>query len=393
MPLVFEEHRLGGLAEGGDPAALEALRATASGAARLRSARSAALEADLGALTADGRPRSIVVVAADAPVGEAPAAVFGNGCPVPLVAVRDHRLPGWVAGHDLVIAVAATSGQNADPVARAAAEAVRRGCRFLGIGAPGGPLAPIAEQARAPYIPLHAAGAVAADIGPALWGPLAAVLTAVGRTAGITAVPAEVFEAAAARLEDVAHQCRPAAEPWIDPAKSVTLDLAGALPLIWGGTPIAAVAARRFAATLGAQARYPALAGEVPGDLAWQAPTAEGPFGGDGAPRSIFDDPEPEGAARMRAVLLRDPGGPGDPGDSDEPSVSGDSGGSGAMAGTMTAAEESLRARGVGISELRTEPGHPLERLAGLIALTEYVTVYLAVAYGVDPLSSRPVVP
>lgn len=376
MPLVFEEDRLDGPAEDGDPAALEALRTIASGAARLRSARSAALESGLSALADDGRPRSIVVVGAgaEAAVGSALEAVLGQGCPIPIVTVSDDRLPGWVAGHDLVIAVAATSGQWVDPVARVAVEAVRRGCRFLAVGDPGGPLAPIAEQARAPYVPLHAADPAESGAGPGLWGPLAAVATAAG-SAGLATVPAEVYEAAAVRLESVAHLCRPGAQSWDNPAKSVALDLAGVLPLIWGGTPVAAAAARRFASTLGAQARYPALAGAVPGDLAWQAPIVDGPFGGSGEPRSIFDDPVHDGAVGAHVVLVRDPG------ESDE------------TAGTMTAAEESLRARGVGVSELRTEPGHPLERLAGLIALTEYVTVYLAVAYGVDPLISRPVVP
>jgi glucose/mannose-6-phosphate isomerase len=43
------------------------------------------------------------------------------------------------------------------------------------------------------------------------------------------------------------------------------------------------------------------------------------------------------------------------------------------------------RDRGVAVTEVRAEGEHPLERIATLIALADYVTVYLAIALGVDP--------
>ncbi|MFC3994894.1 SIS domain-containing protein, partial [Nocardiopsis sediminis] len=56
------------------------------------------------------------------------------------------------------------------------------------------------------------------------------------------------------------------------------------------------------------------------------------------------------------------------------------------------AAADTARAHGVAVSEAAAEEGHSWERLAGLIALTDYVTVYLAVAYGVEPLTHTLVV-
>jgi glucose/mannose-6-phosphate isomerase len=43
------------------------------------------------------------------------------------------------------------------------------------------------------------------------------------------------------------------------------------------------------------------------------------------------------------------------------------------------------RTRGVAVTELAAEGDHPLERIAALIALADYITVYLAIALGADP--------
>jgi glucose/mannose-6-phosphate isomerase len=43
------------------------------------------------------------------------------------------------------------------------------------------------------------------------------------------------------------------------------------------------------------------------------------------------------------------------------------------------------RARGVAVTQLAAEGDHPLERIVSLIALADYITVYLAIAVGADP--------
>ncbi|RNL81545.1 SIS domain-containing protein [Halostreptopolyspora alba] len=364
---MFEEHRIDELDADSD-----VLRGVASAAARLRAARSAAVEADLGPLEAEGRPRAVVVAGSGAAAlaGDLLEAVAGTGFPVPVHTVRDYRLPGWVSTHDLVMAVASTSGHDAEVTARLAADAVRRGCRFLAVEPAGGPIAPYAEQSRSPQVVIPPAG----DTSETPWGVLAALLTAVA-AAGLPAVPDAdaAVEAAAVRLEETARECRPGAESWENPAKSLALDLGGSLPVVWSATPLASVAAARFASALGANARYPAFRGRLPGALWDQFATVDGPFGGTG-PRSIFDDPVEDGATRLLAVLLRDSGEP--------PEASED----------MATVAEGARERGVTVRELATGEGHVLERLAGLIALADYASVYLAVAYGVDPLTHTPVV-
>jgi glucose/mannose-6-phosphate isomerase len=54
--------------------------------------------------------------------------------------------------------------------------------------------------------------------------------------------------------------------------------------------------------------------------------------------------------------------------------------------GAQRAAVAELAAqRGIGLSELATEGEHPLLRLAGVIQLADYASVYLGIASGIDP--------
>ena len=43
---------------------------------------------------------------------------------------------------------------------------------------------------------------------------------------------------------------------------------------------------------------------------------------------------------------------------------------------------------GVRVTEIAAEAGHPLERLADLISRTDFASVYMALAGGIDPLTS-----
>jgi hypothetical protein len=43
---------------------------------------------------------------------------------------------------------------------------------------------------------------------------------------------------------------------------------------------------------------------------------------------------------------------------------------------------------GVKVTEVAAEPGHDLERLAGLVARTDFAATYLAIGLGLDPATS-----
>ncbi|TNY35560.1 SIS domain-containing protein [Thermomonospora catenispora] len=355
-----------------DPDALAAadpgdmLRQVASSAAQVRRARLAASEAGVERLAEDGRPRAVVVagMGGSGISGDVLAAVCGVGCPVPIVTVRGYRLPGWVGAADLVIAVSCSGGT--EETLAVAAEAMRRGCRMLFVGGADSPLAELAVRARAPFVPVQSAGQPRSTV----WG-LSIPLVMAARALGLTNASDEVLEATARRLEDVAHRCRPDSESFVNPAKQIALDMAGSLPMVWGTSDLAAVAAYRMCCQLNENAKYPGVFGGLPEANHNQVMAFDGLFAG-GAPGAEEEDffrdrAEDVEGTRLRLVLLRDT--------EEHPQV----------AKRREVSVELAAARGVDVTEIPAEGGHPLERLAHLIAMTDYVTVYLALALGVDP--------
>ena len=351
------------LLETADPSSM--LRQVASSAAQVREAARSAAEASLDRLTAGGRPRAIVVtgMGGSGIAGEVLAAVAGPGCPVQVTTVHDYRLPGWVGAADLVVAVSC-SGATEETLS-AAEEAVRRGCRLLGVGSQGSPLARLAEQASAPFIGVRPSGMPRSM----LWGLSVPLVVAAARL-GVFDMPGEAYEAAAAELERVAHLCRPDSEAFVNPAKTLALDLSGTLPMIWGSSPLTGVAAARFACQLHENGKYPAIAGVLPEANHNQVVTFDGPFAagpraadpGQAGPASAGAPPVP-----LRLILLRDT--------QEHPQVA-------------RRREESARIaadRGIEVTELPASGDLPLERLASLVTLIDYASVYLAIANGIDP--------
>jgi glucose/mannose-6-phosphate isomerase len=355
--------------EAADPAGL--LRQVASSAAQVRASLAATGETDLSDVLSAGRPRAIVVVGMGGSglAGDLLAAVCGPGCPVQIITVRGPRLPGWVSAADLVIAVS-SSGSTQETLS-AAEDAVRRGCPLLGVGGLDSPLAALAEQARAPFVPVRSAGLPRST----LWG-VAVPLIGTAARLGLCEAGPDAFEAAAALLEDVSQRCRPDLESFVNPGKGMALDLAGTLPVIWGSSPLAAVAAHRFACQLNENAKYPAIHGSLPEASHNQVVAFDGPFApGPAVPWNtgaddLFADADPDcdgPSVPLRLVMLTDT--------QEHPQVT-----KRREASVLLAAD-----RGVEVTELAAAGDHPLQRLASLLQLIDYVTVYLGLALGFDP--------
>jgi glucose/mannose-6-phosphate isomerase len=366
--------------EAADPG--DMLRQVASAAAQVRTAVRSCAETDLAAFAADGRPRAIVVagMGGSGVAGEMLNAMAGLSSPVQVVVCQNERLPGWVGAADAVVTVSC-SGSTPETLA-IATEAARRGCRLAAIGAEGSPLHRIAEQARAPFVPVAPLGLARSM----LWA-VAVPLLVIAERIGVARIGSDVYELAASRLEEVSHQCRPASDSFVNPGKSLALDLVGELPMVWGTSALSGVAARRFASQLQENAKYPAIYGMLPEAAHSQVAAFDGPF----APRSsrlsaqesgsgpddLSDlpgwDPDYEedeaasGFTALRLILIADP--------DEDPRV----------ASQRAAVTELAGQRGVGISELGMDGEHPLVRLAGVIQLADYASVYLAIASGIDP--------
>jgi len=375
--------------EAADPG--DMLRQVASAAAQVRTALRSCAETDLSAFAPDARPRAIVVagMGSSGLPGEILNAITGLGSPVQIVVTQADRLPGWVGAADAVIAVSC-SGTTPETLA-IATEAARRGCRLAGVGAEGSPLHQIAEQARAPFVPVVPAG-----WSRSMLCGLSIPLLVIGEQLGIVRIGADVYELAASRLEEVSHQCRPASESFVNPGKSLALDLVGALPMVWGTSVLSGVAAHRFASQLNENAKYPAISGLLSEAAHNQVAAFDGPFApsssrlsAPGPDEPILppvseagdlpdldawdldyqdnDDSETSGFTALRLVLIVDP-------DQDQ-----------RAAAQRAAVTDLVAQRGVGMSELAMDGEHPLVRLAGLIQLADYASVYLAIASGIDP--------
>lgn len=352
--------------EAGDPA--DMLRAVASSAAQVREAVTLAEEAGVGRIAHDGRPRALVVtgMGGSGVSGDVLAAVAGPGCPVPIVTYRGYGLPGWVGPADLVAAVSC-SGSTEETLS-AADEAVRRGCRLLMVGGAGSPLSDRAERAGAPYVVVPGGRQPRAS----LWALTIPLVVAAGAL-DLLPAPAEVLETAAATLEAVSERCRPSSDSFVNPAKGLAIELAGTVPMVWGTSPLAGVAAYRCKTQLAENAKYPGICGVLPEANHNQVVTFDGVFAGSSVGGSVDDDffrdrtEEPDGRPQLRLVLLRDT--------EEHPQV----------ARRAEVSRELAELRGLRVSELRAEGDSALERMASLVALVDYATVYLALLLGIDP--------
>ncbi|WP_343443365.1 SIS domain-containing protein [Micromonospora schwarzwaldensis] len=352
------------------------LRFTASAGAQVRESAALAAEANLSVLADDGRPRAVVIagIGTAGRTGDVLATVAGPRCPVPVIPHRSAGVPGWVGAADVVIAVSA-SGRS--PEALGAAEAAhRRGARLVAVGAPDSQLQSVAERARAPFIPVPRRAPARAS----LWALTVPVLLA-ARTLGLVKVNEADLAETAARLDADADRCRPTAESFVNPAKSLALGLAGSIPIVWGSSPLATVAARRFGDTLSANSRYPVVSGALGEAGRGRVGLLDGVFGGlaEGE-RDIFADPDdsdPEGI-RLRLVLLRD-GGLNADDDTDEPLA--------VEERRADAVQTLAERRGVRCDVVTAEGGSALERLASLVAVPDFASIYLALAHGLDPMA------
>ncbi|MGH3660382.1 MAG: SIS domain-containing protein [Micromonosporaceae bacterium] len=358
------------------------LRAVASAGPQVRESLSRAADANLGELANEGRPRSVVVAGAGtaARAGDILATVAGARSLVPVISHRSPGVPSWVGAADVVLAVSA-SGRSPEAIAAAKA-AVRRGARLVAVGAPDSELSSLAERARAPFVEVPRRAPARAS----LWALTVPVLCAAS-SLGLIRLPEADLAETATRLDNDAERCRPSADAFVNPAKALALDLAGSIPVIWGSSPLAAVAARRIADMLSSNARYPAVAGELGEANRGRVGLLDGVYGGLAeAGRDIFADPDdPEsgsanGGSRLRVILLRDRG----LADDEQP----DQGEPVAVELRRADAVQELAARrGVRVTVIEAEGASAVERFASLVAIPDFASLYLALAHGFDPMA------
>jgi glucose/mannose-6-phosphate isomerase len=303
----------------------------------------AALERAEAAPLAGPRPQVVVVagMGGSGIAGDVLAARAFADASVPVVAVKGDRLPAFVGPGTLLLAVS-YSGATEETL-RAAEQGLAAGARLVAVGT-GGELAELAEA--------HAAPAVRVDGGrvprAAFWSLVVPVCLA-AEAAGVLPPMRDEVCAAAEALDLEAAALGPAAPAAANPAKQAAVRLLERLPVAWGTGPLGAVAAARLRTQCNENAKVSACSTPFP-----EADHNDvmGLEGGLGAGREL--------------VVLRDEAGE-SPRD-----------------GRRLAA--ALRALEVTDPVVRSAgDGAGLVRLARLVAFADYVSVYLALARGVDP--------
>jgi Bacterial phospho-glucose isomerase C-terminal SIS domain len=315
------------------------LRQLAEAGARVR--REAA-ESEAGVATAVAtaldapRPRAIVAAGPDSRLLRA---VLEPWCPVPFVAWPGPALPGWAGGLDLVVVLAPDGSDRG--TAAAVAEAVRRGCQVV-VACPAGSL-----------VAQHAEGRWSTIVPTVTRDQLATAVVVLEFLDQVDLGPRADHADVARALDEVAIACSPHRDLAVNPGKMLAIALADTNPVVWGGSSLAARAARRVAETI----RRASGRSAVAGDAEHLLPLIEA-----ARPRDVFDDPfAGGGGADARPVLVVFDDG------AEDPVVREDR-------GRLQAAAAS---HGVRVETLTADTGTEVARYASLVLSGGYAAAYL----------------
>lgn len=356
-----------------DPRGL--LPAVAGAGAQVRETTRLTRETGLDRVTAGGRPRGIVIVARreGAVAAAVLRALLGPASPVTVDVVPGPELPVWMGPSDVAV-VATRTGAGRYAVAPAY-EAARRGVAMVGIGAEDSPLHAACASARAPYVALPATRVRHTT----LWSLLTPMLL-LAADLGLLPADAADTELVAAALDETAAECGPARESFVNPAKTLALELLDALPVIVAEGPLAGAAAGRVADQLATLAGLPVGSFRLPDQRVAARTVVGGPLAPEEGPDDFFRDRLDDPGRRLRLITIRDA------------DAAGHDGGERDARSADEAMQEVLRVaagHNVPVSALAeqddgAQPGlvrsPRLARLARQLAVADFSAVYLALA-------------
>jgi hypothetical protein len=313
------------------------LRYLAEGGARVRREAVASEDAVIEAVQrlSDGQPRAVVAAGPDSRLLRA---VLEPVCPVPFVAWPGPGLPGWAGSLDLVVVLAP---QGADQgTAGGVAEAVRRGCHLV-----------VATPAES-LVGEHAQGRYATLLPTQTGDQLAIAVVVLDLLDRVHLGPQTDPDVVADALDEIAVSCSPHKDLAVNPAKILAIGIADSNAVLWGGTVLAARAARRIAESIRRATGRAALAADAEHLL----PVLEAT-----SPADVFADPFADGGVERRPALVLLDDGTGDP----------------TVAETRDRLERTAREHGVRVETISSEADGDVARYAALLATGTYAAAYL----------------
>ena len=274
---------------------------------------------------------------------ELSAGLYADQLTVPLVVVRDYRWPAYVTRESL--AVLASYSGNTEETLALYDEAARRGVARAALTT-GGELATRCGRDQVPWFELSGGMPPRAALFSS-WVPLTALLAALS----VCDDPGPAWQEVLTELRALAERCGSRVPEGRNPAKQLARELVGRHVYVYASGALAAVATR-IRQQLNENAKLPAHSAVVPElnhneIVGWERPEA---FHRQVTVLILRDrDDLPENARRLE----------------------------------LTA--DYARAQGAEIRLLEAGSGGRLARMAHLVALGDYVSLYLAIARGVDP--------
>lgn len=259
------------------PAAISAESLTKLALLGARIRRDARTE-PIGRIDGLARPRGVIALGREARLLRA---VLEPVCPAPLIAWPAEGLPGWVGPLDLVILL---GGAGEDPaLLHSAQEAVRRGASIIVAAPTESALAVAAASNSSVLLPTNSQDTTSTAV----------ITLALLHEIGLG--PAVKADDVADAADKVAEACSPLLDASVNPGKRLAMAMADDLPLIWGGTVLAARASRRVAEAIRAITGRPALA--IDADDLY-------PLLGRVGRRDLFSDPFDEGQTDRFPMLM-----------------------------------------------------------------------------------------
>lgn len=343
--------------------ASDMLPAVASSGAQMREAVTTINRDDLAKIARGEQPRNVVFagLGGSGVGGQVMRAVLGQSSSVPIHLEQTHSLPGWVGPMDVVIGVSC-SGSTEETLSMTA-EAGRRGTRVITIGAGGSDLEKLSQSiSGAVHFAIDAKGR---SPRASLWTH-ATPLLLVANALGVAHIDEREFDLAADLMDELSVANGPSVSVGENSAKTVALQCAGSLPMVWGTGMIGATAAARFMAQLAENAKIPAAHGELPEVGHNQIVAFDGALAGAAPERDIFRDDELIDR-RTHLFILRDT--------NEHPAVE----------KRIGIVRQIAADRNVPVTLIQAHNGHPISRLASLIIPTDWASVYAGLALGIDP--------
>ncbi len=326
---------------GYDPAGM--LDAVAALPEQIRDGWTRTREIELPDRYRDLRSVTVLGMGGSGVAGDLVRGVFADRLRVPVISVRDYDLPAFV-GRDSLVVAASYTGSTEETVSALAA-ALERRCPVAVITT-GGPLKEVASRAGLPLLAFPGGGQPRAAVGYSL-----ALLAGLLERAGLLELEEAEIGSAAAACEATVAACGPDVPTEHNTAKQLAWTLVDRMPIIEASGFLAPVA-RRWKTQLNENAKSMAAAEELP-------EATHNTVVGYAQPEALRD--------HLYVVFLAGP--------LDHPRNN--------LRASLSA--ELLAAASIGHQVVPLRGEGKLAQAVSAICVGDYVSVYLAALYGLDP--------